>query len=144
MPVIAEPRHDVADIEDALARVYADFPGLPAAECLRAIHAALGAGAVFYGGQFNGKWVAGALVQGEPGRRRLAFLAVHPATRRRGVARRLLAEVARLEARTGSTALEARAVDATSEALLRSAGFQPFPPGPGESPGLRCPLPPAG
>lgn len=128
MPVIVEPRYDIADIEADLARVYADFPGRPPAACLDAIRSALTGDGVYYAGFFNGRAVAGALVTGAPDARHIRLIAVRAATRGRGVALRLVDEIARLEQSTGGRSL---AVDAGSEAaaVLRRLGFAPGPAG---------------
>lgn len=128
MPVIVEPRYDVADLEADLARVYADFPGRTPQECLATIRDTLRTGGVFYIGTFNGKQVAGALVSGPADARRIALVAVRAATRRRGVGLRLIDEVSRLEKLTGSRELTISAGDQAAAALT-PLGFVPSQPG---------------
>ena len=70
MPVIVEPRYDIADIEADLLRVYADYPGQSPETCIDDIRSALARDGVFYAGIFNGKPVAGALVSGPADARR--------------------------------------------------------------------------
>ena len=134
MPVIVEPRYDVADLETDLLRVYEDFPGRTAPECLDAIRTALRSGGVFYTGTFNGKQVAGALVSGPADARQVSLVAVRAATRRRGVAVRLVDEVARLEQLTGARELLIEA-DGDAERVLMRSGFARTTAGP-----LRKPL----
>lgn len=140
MPVIVQPRYDIADLEAGLGQVYADFPGRPAADCLATIRQGLTGDGVFYLGEFNGKPVAGALVSGPADARRIQLVAVRAATRGRGVAQRLVDEIARLEARTGARALLIAATGAAVPPLLR-LGFGPDPAQDGQ---LRRALPPAG
>ena len=128
MPVIVEPRYDVAYLETDLARVYADFPGRTPQECLATIRDTLRAGGVFYIGTFNGKQVAGALVSGPADARRIALVAVRAATRRRGVGLRLIDEISRLEKLTGSRELTISASDEAAAALT-PLGFAPAQPG---------------
>lgn len=128
MPVIVEPRYDVADLETDLARVYADFPGRGPEECLAAIRAALREGGVFYTGTFNGKQVAGAVVSGPADARRIQLVAVRAATRGRGVAVRLVDEIGRLEKLTGARELTISA-DGEAAGVLTRLGFVPVSPG---------------
>lgn len=128
MPVIVEPRYDIADLEPDLARVYADFPGRDAAACVADIRSALAADGVFYAGVFNGRTVAGVLVSGPADSRRLQLVAVRAATRGRGVALRLVDEVARLEAATGGRRLLVTGGPETGAVLTR-LGFAPVPGG---------------
>lgn len=126
MPVIVEPRYDIADLESDLIRVYADFPGRTADDCVRTIREGLATGGVFYSGDFNGKPVAGALVSGPTDARRIQLVTVRPATRNRGVALRLIDEIARLEKLTGAQVL---VITATGEAaaVLTRLGFAADP-----------------
>lgn len=128
MPVIVEPRYDIADLEADLARLYADFPGRPVAECVATVRQALAGGGVFYAGIFNGKAVAGALVCGAPDAREISQIAVRAATRGRGVAQRLVDEIARLELATGGQALTVRDPGVAAAALTQ-LGFVPGPAG---------------
>lgn len=150
MPVIVEPRYDIADIEADLARVYADYPvgdiagtGVAGADepgadlCIEAIRSALARDGVFYVGIFNGKPVAGALVAGPVDARRIGLIAVRAITRGRGVALRLVDEIARLEQLAGSRRLLVRAGADTGTVLTR-LGFAPG------DPDYSRPLPPAG
>ncbi|MFP5383117.1 MAG: acetyl-CoA sensor PanZ family protein [Gammaproteobacteria bacterium] len=147
MPVIVEPRYDIADLEADLARVYADYPatdgaggdqpGLAANACIEAIRSALARDGVFYAGIFNGKPVAGALVTGPADARRIDLIAVRAITRGRGVALRLVDEIARLEQLTGGRRLLVRA-GAETGAVLTRLGFE------SGTPDYSRPLPPAG
>lgn len=135
MPVIVEPRYDIAAMAPDLARVYADFPGSSASDCVAAIADALTRDGVFYAGIFNGKPVAGALVTGPADARRIRLIAVRAATRRRGVSLRLVDEIGRLEHMTGASALEVQAGEQAA-AVLQRLGFAPISEGL-----LRKPLP---
>lgn len=137
MPVNVEPRYDIAALEADLGRVYADFPGRDADACVQQIRASLGSGGVYYSGDFNGKPVAGALVSGPASERRIQLVAVRAATRNRGVALRLLDEIARLEQLTGARVLLITA-DVAAISVLMRLGFAPDPQQPGQ---LRRPLP---
>ncbi len=128
MPVIVEPRYDVADLETDLARVYADFPGRSPEDCLAAIRATLRDGGVFYTGTFNGKQVAGAVVSGPADARRIQLVAVRAATRGRGVAVRLIDEIGRLEKLTGARELTI-AAEGEAVPVLTRLGFAPVSPG---------------
>ncbi|MFZ5724444.1 MAG: acetyl-CoA sensor PanZ family protein [Pseudomonadota bacterium] len=136
MPVIVEPRYDIAALETDLLRVYADFPGRSAADCIGAIGASLAGGGVFYLGEFNGKAVAGAVVSGPNDARRIQLVTVRPATRGRGVALRLIDEIARLEKLTGAQVLVIAASGNTADVLSR-LGFAADPRQDGQ---LRRPL----
>lgn len=122
MPVIVEPRYDIADIEADLRRVYEDFPGATADDCLARIRDALANREVFYAGIFNGRPIAGALVSGPADARRISLIAVRALTRGRGVAQRLVDEIARLEQGTGGRALLV-ATDRDDTAALNHLGF---------------------
>lgn len=124
MPVIVEPRYDIAAMAADLVRVYADFPGSSAGECVATIADALTRDGVFYAGIFNGKPVAGALVTGPADARRIRLIAVRAATRQRGVSLRLVDEIGRLEHMTGASALEVQAGDQAA-AVLQRLGFAP-------------------
>jgi len=135
MPVVVEPRYDIAAMAPDLARVYADFPGSSADACVAGIAEALARDGVFYAGIFNGKPVAGALVTGPADARRIRLIAVREATRRRGVSLRLVEEIGRLEYLTGARALEVQAAGQAALVLQR-LGFSPAGDGL-----LRKPLP---
>lgn len=130
MPVIVEPRYDIAALETDLAHVYADFPGRDAGQCVQAVRAALGGDGVYYCGEFNGKPVAGALVDGPADERRIQLVAVRTVTRNRGVAVRLIDEIARLERLTGARTLCINASDTARPVLMR-LGFAEDPRRPG-------------
>ncbi len=119
MPVIVEPHYDITALETDLTRVYADFPGRDASQCIQTIRTALANGAVYYSGEFNNKSVAGALVDGPAENRRIQLVAVRTATRNRGVAIRLIDEIARLEQLTGAQMLCITASDAARPVLMR-------------------------
>jgi hypothetical protein len=124
MPVVVEPRYDIAAMAPDLARVYADFPGSNADACVASIAQALTGDGVFYAGIFNGKPVAGALVTGPADARRIRLIAVRAATRQRGVSLRLVDEIGRLEHMTGARALEVQAGEQAALVLQR-LGFVP-------------------
>ena len=130
MPVAIEVTVAPLDpvLEGELARVYADYPGTASpAEVLTAVRAALAAGATLYTGVFDARHIAAMLVCGEGETRHMRYLCVHDATRGRGVAERLLAEVRRREAAGGSHWLEADfdlAQEGVPEMLL-ALGFIP-------------------
>ena len=126
------------DVAASLERVYVDCPGMASAEdALGRVRAGLARGDRFYAGLFNGKWIAGVLVVGEGAERFLRYLAVHPATRGRGVAERLIGEVRRLESELGEGYLVS-GFDLSQEGLpemLLAMGFIPH----GDD-GYRCQL----
>ncbi|MFN3587062.1 MAG: acetyl-CoA sensor PanZ family protein [Moraxellaceae bacterium] len=111
-----------------LARVYADSPEFSSAEAAVAVLAdATAEGDVLYTGLFNGRHIAAVLVRGEGRVRAMRYLCVHAATRGRGVAERLVAEVRRLELARGTQWLEAD-FDLTQEGvpeMLLAMGFIP-------------------
>ncbi len=81
-----------------LVGVYVDSPEVVQAEqVLEQIRQGLAAGDRYYAGYFNGHYICGVLIHDEVDHRSMRFLAVHPATRGRGVAERLVDEVRRLE-----------------------------------------------
>lgn len=112
--------------QDELQRVYTDSPAFDAPEeAITALSAAVANGDTLYVGVFNARFVAAVLVGNGSDARQMRFLNVHPATRGRGVAERLVAEVRRLETERGSTWLEA-AFDLSQEGIsdmLLSMGF---------------------
>lgn len=140
MPVeVREIRKSLPDeVAESLQKVYVDCPGTTSADdALGRIRAGLERGDRFYAGLFNGKWIAGVLVLGQGEERFLRYLAVHPATRGRGVAERLLGEVRRLEAEHGEGYLVS-GFDLSQEGLpemLLAMGFIPH----GDD-GYRCQL----
>lgn len=115
-------------LESELARVYADYPGTASpAEVLAAVRDELAAGATLYTGVFNARHIAAMLVCGAGETRHMRYLCVHDATRGRGVAERLLAEVRRREAAGGAHWLEAD-FDLTQDGvpeMLLALGFIP-------------------
>lgn len=91
-----------------LQRIYADSPEFPSPEAaMAALEQAMAAGEQLYVGVFNDRHIAAVLVGGAGDVRQMRFLCVHAATRGRGVAERLVAEVRRLEGERGATWLEA-------------------------------------
>ena len=94
----------MADME----KVYVDSPefasGAAAAEVLAD---ATSDGDTLYLGVFNGHNISAVLVRGDGDSRSMRYLCVHHATRGRGVAERLVAEVRRLEQERGTRWLEA-------------------------------------
>lgn len=96
------------DLLQDLLRVYVDYPVFASPEAaLDVLQQGLAAGGTLYTGLFNARHIAAVLVVGEGEVRGMRYLSVHQATRGRGVAERLLAEVRRLEAERGARWLEA-------------------------------------
>lgn len=139
MPVVVETASAPLDRELAgeLLRIYSDSPDFTAPETAVAVLAdALANGDTLYTGVFNQRHIAAVLVRGEGPTRYLRYLGVHPATRGRGVAERLVAEVRRLEAERGTEWLEA-GFDLKQEGvpdMLLAMGFIPH----GEAGNYRC------
>lgn len=117
-----------ADLLQDLQRVYADYPVFASADdALAVLQQGLAAGGTLYTGLFNARHIASVLVVGEGEVRGMRYLSVHQATRGRGVAERLVAEVRRLEAGRGAHWLEAD-FDLSQEGIpemLLSLGFIP-------------------
>ncbi|HEX6592066.1 MAG TPA: acetyl-CoA sensor PanZ family protein [Moraxellaceae bacterium] len=110
-----------------LPRVYADYPVFSPEAAVEVLQRGLAAGGTLYTGFFNARHIAAVLVVGEGEVRGMRYLSVHPATRGRGVAERLVAEVRRLEAERGSQWLEAD-FDLAQEGIpdmLLAMGFIP-------------------
>lgn len=130
MPVIVERHAGSLDstLLEELGRLYSDTPDFANAASAREVLAdAVADGDVLYAALFNGKHIGAALLRGEGPTRHMQYLAVHPATRGRGVASRLVAEIRRLEAETGAEWVEAD-FDITQEGIpemLLSMGFIP-------------------
>lgn len=130
MPVAVELA--AAPLDEGLAaelvRIYEDSPDFTSGEAaLAVLRDAVAAGDSLYTGVFNKRHIAAVLVRGEGETRHLRYLAVHPATRGRGVAERLVGEVRRLEAERGTTWLEAD-FDLSQEGvpdMLLAMGFIP-------------------
>lgn len=128
MPVIVErvSQQLSTEMSEQLLKVYADSPEFDAADAaVNALNTALNQGATVYAGVFNKRAVAAVLVSGEGDTRQMRYLCVHPATRGRGVADRLVSEVRRLEAENGVTWIEA-AFDVNQKGvpqMLESMGF---------------------
>jgi GNAT superfamily N-acetyltransferase len=123
-----------------LVKVYKDTPEFASGEsAMEVLEEALGVhGSVLYSGVFNGKHICSVLATGDGPHRQLRYLCVHPANRGRGIARRLMDEVRRLEADQGVVYLEA-VFDLRQEGvpeMLLSMGFIPH----GEPEGYRCRL----
>lgn len=117
-----------ADLLQDLQRVYADYPVFASPEdALEVLQQGLAAGGTLYTGLFNARHIAAVLVVGEGEVRGMRYLSVHHATRGRGVAERLVAEVRRLEAGRGAQWLEAD-FDLSQEGIpemLLALGFIP-------------------
>jgi GNAT superfamily N-acetyltransferase len=116
------------DTAAELARIFEGSPDFASPEAAVAVmRDAVASGDTLYTGVFNNRHIAAVLVRGEGDTRHLRYLTVHPATRGRGVAERLVNEVRRLEAERGTRWLEAR-FDLTREGvpdLLLALGFIP-------------------
>jgi GNAT superfamily N-acetyltransferase len=105
MPVVVERARAPLDetLAAELARIYVDSPDFTSPEAAAAVlRDAVADGDVLYMGLFNARHIAAVLVRGSGETRYLRYLGVHPATRGRGVAERLVAEVRRLEAERGA------------------------------------------
>lgn len=130
MPVIVERHTGSLDstLLEELGRLYTDTPDFAnAASAREVLSDAVADGDALYAALFNGKHIAAALLRGEGATRHMQYLAVHPATRGRGVASRLVAEIRRLEAEKGADWVEAD-FDITQEGIpemLLSMGFIP-------------------
>lgn len=130
MPVAVEVAASPLDelLAAELLRVYADYPSFASAEAaLAVLKEAVAAGDTLYTGLFNSRHIAAALVRGDGETRHMRYLSVHAATRGRGVAERLVAEVRRLEAARGTRWLEAE-FDLTLDGvpgMLLAMGFIP-------------------
>lgn len=141
MPVIVESFRQAlpAEVGAQLSRVYRDSPEFESGEAaVAALAAALAAGATLYTGFFNQRHIAAILAEGEGPHRQLRYLCVHPATRGRGVAERLMAEARRLQGEVGVEYLEAD-FDLSQEGvpeMLLALGFIPH----GEAGIYRCRL----
>lgn len=113
-----------ADME----KTYADSPEFASGASARDVLAdAVNEGDTLYVGVFNGHYIAAVLVRGEGDSRHMRYLCVHQATRGRGVAERLVAEVRRLEKERGTRWLEAD-FDLAQEGvpdMLMDLGFIP-------------------
>lgn len=110
MPVVVESvRQQMPEaLEAQLLRIYADSPDFESPEAAMAtLKGALSEGAVLYTGIFNQRYIAAVLASGTGETRQLRYLCVHPATRGRGVAERLMNETRRLESEAGTAWLEA-------------------------------------
>lgn len=110
MPVVVELAAPPLDetVAAELLRIYSDSPDFASPEAAVAVlRDAVAEGDSLYLGIFNAHPIAAVLARGAGETRHLRYLAVHPATRGRGVAERLLAEVRRLESARGAQWLEA-------------------------------------
>lgn len=115
-------------LADDLTRVYADSPEFSSpAAAVAVLGDAVADGDTLYTGVFNARHIAAVLVRGEGPVRAMRYLCVHAATRGRGVAERLVAEVRRHEQERGTEWLEAD-FDLTQEGvpeMLLAMGFIP-------------------
>ncbi len=85
-------------VADQLNKIYVDMPEQEKPEeILHQITAGLSTGDRYYAGYFNGRYICGVLIHDEGELRSMRYLAVHPVTRGRGVAERLVDEVRRKE-----------------------------------------------
>lgn len=130
MPVAVEitPSPLSPALEGDLVRVYTDYPGFASAEAaVEVLRDAVAAGDTLYTGIFNARHIGAVLVRGEGDVRHMRYLCVHVATRGRGVAERLVAEMRRLEQARGTQWLEAD-FDLSQEGvpdMLLALGFIP-------------------
>ncbi|NNM52947.1 MAG: acetyl-CoA sensor PanZ family protein [Pseudomonadales bacterium] len=128
MPVEIQEFHRVlpGEVREQLHKVYVDMPASKDADNVIAnIEQSLQTGARYYAGLFNGRWICGVLVSGDLQDRNMSYLAVHPATRGRGVAERLVNEVRALEGQRGSGYLstEFDVTDADLVSIFEAIGF---------------------
>lgn len=95
------------DLQEALARVYRDTPEFSDGNAAVASLARQLAqpGCTLHLGMFNAKPIAALMVSGPAEARRITHLCVHPANRRRGIARQILEAVAHSEAAAGGKEL---------------------------------------
>jgi len=142
MPLMVESfRFALPDeLKTQLVKVYKDSPEFASGEsALEVLAEALGGhDSVLYAGVFNDRHICSVLAQGDGPHRQLRYLCVHPANRGRGIARRLIDEVRRLEAEQGSSYLEA-VFDLRQQGvpeMLLAMGFIPH----GEPGAYRCRL----
>lgn len=130
MPVVVEraPTPLPAALSADLPRIYTAAPGFASPEAAaEVVRDAVAHGDTLYTGLFNGHYIAAVLIRGEGPTRHLRHMCVHPATRGRGVAERLVAEVRRMEAENGTEWLEAD-FDVNQEGvkeMLMALGFIP-------------------
>ncbi len=114
-------------IAEDLRRIYIDTPGYADAQTVLAdLQKRLSErGDRYYAGRFNGHWICGALVGDQGEDRVMRYLAVHPATRGRGVAERLVEEIRQQELERGAGYLVTGfpVDDAALAAILRAMGF---------------------
>ncbi len=114
------------DVQEQLHKVYIDMPASKDADDVIAnVERALQAGGRYYAGLFNGRWICGVLVSGDQQERSMSYLAVHPATRGRGVAERLVDEVRALEGQRGPGYLNTTfdCADADLVSIFEAIGF---------------------
>lgn len=130
MPVLVSvAAHPLSSqIAEELEKVYADSPEFAnGANAVQALEEAALDGESLYLGVFNDHVIASVLVRGDSESRHMRYLCVHHATRGRGVADRLVAEVRRLEKEQGTRWL-ATDFDLTQEGIpemLLDLGFIP-------------------
>lgn len=115
-------------LETELTRIYTDYPGFASvAAAIEVLRDAVAAGDTLYTAEFNARHIGAVLVRGEGEVRHMRYLCVHDATRGRGVAERLVAEMRRLELERGTKWLEAD-FDLSQEGVpdvLLALGFIP-------------------
>lgn len=130
MPVVVETAPSALDpvLADQLARIYADSPEFTSAgAAVDVLRDAVAAGDALYMAVFNARHIGAVLVRGDGPTRHMRYLCVHEATRGRGVAERLVAEVRKREAGRGTYWLEAD-FDLSQEGvpeMLLAMGFIP-------------------
>ncbi len=128
-----------AEIVEDLQRIYIDTPGYADAQLvLDDLQSRLAQGDRYYAGRFNGHYICGALVSSEGSDRRMRYLAVHPATRGRGVAERLVDAIRQQELERGPGYLLTgfNVDDEQLATILKAMGFIPH----GEARVYRCQL----
>jgi GNAT superfamily N-acetyltransferase len=136
MPVVVEVAATPLSpaLETELGHIFTDYPAFTSADiALTVLRAAVAEGDTLYTAFFNNRYIAAVLVRGEGETRHMRYLCVHNATRGRGVAERLIAEMRRYELVRGTKWLEAD-FDLAQEGvpeLLLALGFIPHGAGNG-------------
>ncbi len=124
--------HLSEQIAGQLLKIYVDMPEHEKpGEILQSIAAGLCGGDRYYAGYFNGRYICGVLIHDEGEFRSMRYLAVHPATRGRGVAERLVDEV-RLKETERTHGLLVTAFDTSDPELVSiflAMGFLPHKDG---------------
>lgn len=107
MPIIIHAHQTIPeDLARDLPKLYIDYPEAPSIETtLTHIQDQISSGSTLYAGIFNQRWICSALVSNKSSAPEaiIDYIAVHPATRNRGSAQRLISEICRLLKTTQQT-----------------------------------------